>query len=199
MPTPDRPVLHVRIDSQEQHPLFLTDDGVRAFRGLPVDQPVPPKYIDPEWRQYVCATRGHLPVFDYALEDDPRRWAVERKSLNDFVESMVSRSNWKANRFGHELQKIHKANPFLPIVYVVECSRDDIATGYSYEGRKFTPQWIRSQAASLIFQNVHVYFAGDREHAAQDVWLLLRQRYKWLRLQDQLRKAGKAGKASNGP
>jgi len=64
-------------------------------------------------------TVGTVGVFDYALADDPSGWAVERKALGDFVNSITTTEGQRL-----EQAKIRKARKLwpepLPVVYVVE-------------------------------------------------------------------------------
>ncbi len=148
-------VLHITIDTREQTPLVFSGD-------------------------YVVVSRGTMPVFDYSLVNDESGWAVERKSLQDFVQSVVLSKSWR-----RELAKIAKAQErLLPICYVCEFSFDAIKT-YDYaqfHSGKVTSQFVYRRVAELIFQyNVHVIFAGSREGAAYTVALLLKRRLESLR------------------
>jgi len=147
--------LCITVDTREQTPLTFNSD-------------------------YVLATRGTVPVFDYALANDETGWAVERKSLADFVQSVVLSKSWK-----RELQKIAKAQErLLPVVYVCEFGFDDIQSydfALFHSGR-VQSQFVYRRVAELIYvHNVHVVFAGSREGASYAIALLLKRRKEALR------------------
>ena len=65
-----------------------------------------------------------MPVFDYALVGDEHNFAVERKALGDFVNSITTSEGQR-----HEQAKIRKARESfgnLPIIYAVECGIHDL-------------------------------------------------------------------------
>ena len=71
-----------------------------------------------------CATvRDTISTFDYSIEGDQARFAVERKSLPDLIQSLAIQKNWI-----RELKKIHRARSagFPRLFYVVEANREDI-------------------------------------------------------------------------
>lgn len=148
-------VLHIIIDTREQCPL--------EFPG-----------------GWVITSRGTIPVFDYSLVNDESGWSCERKSLADFVQSVVLSKNWK-----RELTKIAKAQErLLPVVYVLEFGFDDIQK-YDYaqfHSGRVTSQFIYRRIATLIYDlNVHVVFAGSRQGAAYVIATLLKRRLESLR------------------
>ena len=147
--------LHLIIDTREQCPLKFPGD-------------------------YVMASKGTVPVFDYALANDETHYSVERKSLPDFIQAVVLSKSWK-----RELAKITKAQDrLLPVVYVCEFAFSDIG---KYDFMQFvsgnvTPQFVFRRVAELIYvYNVHVFFAGSREAAAYAVALILKRRHEALR------------------
>ena len=135
-----------------------------------------------------CGTvRGTISTFDYCLEGDQERFAVERKSLPDFIQSSSMQRN-----FARELKKIRRARAIhrmLRIFYVVEANREDIEH-YDYscfrQGR-VTPQFIYRQLSILEYQHdVHVIFSGDALGAARDVYRILKRRAEDLKTQESL-------------
>jgi len=92
--------MNLCIDTREQRPL--------DFTGL----------IEP-----VRIVQGTVPVFDYAWAGDEALFAVERKSLADFIESVVIR-----DRYRRELEKIKRARiaGMSRIYYVIEANFHDI-------------------------------------------------------------------------
>ena len=129
---------------------------------------------------YVKTGKGTIPVFDYALEGDQELFSVERKSLQDFIQSVVLSKSWK-----RELQKIEKAQErLLPVVYVLEFSFDAIGTYdfMQFHSGQVSSQFVYRRVAELIFiHNVHLIFAGSREAAAYSVCLILKRRLESLR------------------
>jgi ERCC4-type nuclease len=142
--------LCLRIDSREQAPLVFDSE-------------------------YVKSERGCVPVFDYALEGDQNQFSLERKSLADFIQSVVLSKSWK-----RELEKIRKAQErLLPVVYICEFNFDEIRK-YDYmqfHSGRVTPQFVYRRIAELIYNlNVHVVFADSREGAAYAICLILKRR-----------------------
>ena len=148
----------IRIDTREQQPLAFEHCGV---------------------------IRGTISTFDYCLEGDQDRFAVERKSLADLIQSIALQRN-----FSRELKKIRRARVIhrMPrIFYIVEANREDIEH-YDYScftrGR-VTPQFIYRQLSLLEYvHDVHVLFSGDALGAARDVHRILKRRAEDLQAQD---------------
>ena len=125
--------------------------------------------------EYVKQGVGTVPVFDYALTGDESGFSLERKSLPDFIQSVVLGKSWH-----RELAKIAKAQErLLPVVYILEFSFDAIGT-YDFmlfRSGQVSSQFVYRRVAELIFiHNVHVVFAGSREAAAYVVCLILKRR-----------------------
>jgi len=140
---------------------------------------------------YISANRGTVPVFDYALSNDESGWAVERKSLADFIQSVVLSKSWK-----RELQKIAKAQErLLPVCYVLEFGFDDIQT-YDYmqfHSGRVQSQFVYRRVAEMIYvHNVHVVFAGSREGASYVIALLLKRRKEAIKCANAYQTNGKA-------
>jgi len=158
--------LCITIDTREQTPLVFDSD-------------------------YISANRGTVPVFDYALSNDESGWAVERKSLADFIQSVVLSKSWK-----RELTKIAKAQErLLPVVYVCEFGFDDIQS-YDYalfHSGRVQSQFVYRRVAEMIYiHNVHVVFAGSREGASYVIALLLKRRKEALKCANACQINGKA-------
>jgi hypothetical protein len=116
-------------------------------------------------------------VLDYALEGDENNFAVERKSLSDFVASIVLKENWD-----RELNKLSRARiaGITPIFYIVEASFDDL-NKYPCEeiftsGRVHNDFLIHRWRELEHNHDVHVIFGGDRVGAATAVLSLLKSR-----------------------
>jgi ERCC4-type nuclease len=133
-----------------------------------------------------CATvRDTISTFDYAIEGDHRRFAIERKSLPDFIQSLAIQKNWI-----RELRKIRRAHATgMPrVYYVVEANREDIEHfDYSrFATRRVGGKFIYHQLSELEYVfDVHVVFSGDALGAARDIHRLLKRRFEDLRQQEE--------------
>lgn len=130
----------------------------------------------------VTTVRDTVPVFDYALDGDHTRFAIERKSLQDFVQSVVMQ-----DAFGRELRKIDKACKlgFARLYYVVEADYLDVQKypfKKTFKSGKVTPGFVyrRWRELSHVF-GVHVIWAGDSGGAAHAIHQLLRAREEELK------------------
>ncbi|MFQ5647332.1 MAG: ERCC4 domain-containing protein [bacterium] len=119
----------------------------------------------------VCTDTASLPAGDYSLKGFELQVAVERKSFEDLVNTVVH----ERERFGRELAKL-KVYRYSWIV--VEGSIEDIVSG-SYRSR-ITPQSLLGIVTSLMTDFIPVVFAGDRVHAAITAEALLLRAYKRL-------------------
>jgi len=157
--SPDDERLAIRVDTREQTPLVFSD-------------------------KYVKTSVGTVAVFDYCLEGDSE-FAIERKSLPDFVQSVVLSKSWI-----RELAKIAKAREWdLPVIYVLEFCFEDIADyDFSvFKSGNVKSQFVYRRVATLIFEyNVHLVFAGNRKFATYAICLLLKRRHEMLRLGNKL-------------
>ena len=146
----------VSVDSREQMPLQFSD----------------------------CQTiRVGLPIFDYAIHLDAG-FAVERKSLPDFVSSVAIQKN-----FARELRKLKRARSagFKRLFYVLDCNREDIEYfDYSvFTSGRVGPDFIYHQLSTLeYFEGVNCIFSGDTRAAARDVFRLLKRRSEDLKAQE---------------
>lgn len=113
----------------------------------------------------VTAVRRALPVGDYSIEGYEASVAAERKSLEDFVSSVVR----ARERFGRELRALAEYD--LGCV-VVEGSLDDILAQRYRSGAH--PQAVLGATLSIIVDHgVPVFFCGDRQLACRFVEGLL--------------------------
>ena len=99
--------------------------------------------------------REKLNAGDYALEGDDK-FAVERKSLDDFVGSITDDIRW--DRLQNELQRMTDAG-FIARVIIVEGAYNDIFTG-QYTGN-MPAHRILARLYRLIMDGICVLFAGD--------------------------------------
>ncbi len=130
--------------------------------------------------EYIKAERGPIKTFDYALCGDEDNFAIERKSLPDWTQSVVMASGWK-----HELAKIERARSWLlPIIYILEFNWEDIFTfDYGiFKSGKVTSQMVARRWAEMVYDlGVCVDFAGSRKAAAYKIALLLKRRKESLK------------------
>jgi DNA excision repair protein ERCC-4 len=117
-----------------------------------------PYAFDPE---RVIATRKALPAGDYSIEGHEDSVAVERKTLEDFV-STVIRSR---KRFKKELQRL-SGYEFACIV--VEADLDDILGGRYRSGAH--PNAILGSVLSIVVDfGIPIFFCSDRQAACRFV------------------------------
>jgi ERCC4-type nuclease len=146
----------VRIDTREQQPLDIAQFGAEV-------------------------TRQKIPSFDYALEGDQERFAIERKSLADFIQSVVMKDSYR-----REVAKIRRAKDagMTRIFYVIESNFTAIHT-YNFD--RFLsgfvhPGLVYKRWRELTYkQGVQFVWADDAHGAAWAVFLLLKTRAEELR------------------
>ena len=155
--TPALPApLRITVDTREQTPL-----------------PFPPELVE--------LTRATVPVFDYALTGDEAGFAVERKSAQDFLSSLIIQEN-----YNRELAKIWKAKAarFGVICYVIEAEfqhvMDERAFARFTSGKVTAGLVLRKWRHLTHNEGVVIHFAGNRELAARSIMALLKQRKDFL-------------------
>jgi ERCC4-type nuclease len=112
--------------------------------------------------------RGTLPAGDYALDGD-YGFAVERKSLHDFIGTVVR--EW--DRFNRELERMAH---FPARVIIVEASFHNIIH-HEYDAQVI-PALIIKRVAQLTMMGVAVLFVDDPISAAGLCWKILDERAK---------------------
>lgn len=113
----------------------------------------------------IDAVRRALPAGDYSIEGYEASFAIERKSLEDFVSSTIR----ARERFGRELRALAEYD--LGCV-VVEGSLDDVLARRYRSGAH--PLSVLGAALSIIVDHgVPVFFCGDRQLACRFVEGLL--------------------------
>lgn len=118
----------------------------------------------------VTCVRRALPAGDYSLDGFETSFAVERKSLEDFVASAVT----SRARFGRELRVLGEYD--LACV-VVEGSLEDVLERRYRSGAH--PSSVVGAALSIIVDHgVPVFFCGDRQIACRFVEGLLRRYHR---------------------
>lgn len=130
-----------------------------------------PWHFPPE---YAEVSRGKLDAGDYALLGDDY-FAVERKSLDDFVSTVAS--GWE--RFQRELTRMD--GMFYPCkVVIVESTMSEIIN-HRYSSPKVKPAFVLKRISVLTMQRVSILFAANRATAAGMCLSLLRERRNFLK------------------
>jgi len=117
-----------------------------------------PYSFDPE---KFTAVRKALPAGDYSLAGLEDRVAVERKSLPDFVTTVIR----GRKRFHRELQKL---SIFEAACVVVECNFRDLVGG-RYRSDAHPHAIIATVASIVVDFGVPVFFCSDRQAACRFV------------------------------
>jgi len=133
-----------------------------------------------DFPENVRVTSRALPFGDYALDGDGR-FAIERKSMDDFVGTLFQ--GWE--RFKRELARMKSAGCVARVI-VVEADLDQMM--FREDGGNIippehshpmvTPQAIVSRVSELTLMGVSVLFACDASHAAYLGWMLLMKRWQ---------------------
>jgi ERCC4-type nuclease len=109
----------------------------------------------------VSAVRKALPAGDYSLVGLEDRVAVERKSLTDFVATVIH----GRKRFHRELEKLAA---YEASCVVVECNFRDLVDG-RYRSDAHPHALIGTVAFIIVDFGVPVYFCSDRQAACRFV------------------------------
>lgn len=116
---------------------------------------------------YVDNEIGTLRTGDYAIKGDDQNFAIERKSADDFAQTISS--GW--HRFSKELARMEQ---FVCKVIIVETDFETFCYRI-WQGRiippdhnhdRVTPQFVMKRLAQLTLKNISVIFAGNAELAA---------------------------------
>ena len=140
----------IRIDTREQAPLVFS--------------------------QWCPSLVGTVPFYDYALDGDQESFAVERKSLEDFIGSVVMQDRWQ-----RELAKRARAREagMTTVYYVLEAKFSELAT-FDYarfsSGRVHLGLLYRRWRELAVHHDTHIVWAEDPAHAAHAVYLILKSR-----------------------
>ncbi|MBI5787821.1 MAG: ERCC4 domain-containing protein [Candidatus Schekmanbacteria bacterium] len=110
-----------------------------------------------------------LPAGDYSLEGFEGNVAIERKSLTDFVSTVVH----ERTRFEAELQKL---KGYEHAWVIVEGSLEDVLSG-NYRS-KITPQSLLGITTALMTDYIPILFAHNRACARALTEALLLRCYK---------------------
>ncbi|MCK9326569.1 MAG: hypothetical protein M0P69_13845 [Bacteroidales bacterium] len=122
---------------------------------------------------------GTIKTGDYALFGDADNFAIERKSLNDFLGTISS--GWE--RF---MREIGRMDNFVAKVIIVEGDYEQVCF-QEIEGEikppqhdhyRLYPAFINKRIAELSLMGVAVIFAGNSEYASALALAIFRERAK---------------------
>ena len=136
-------MLQIIIDTREQTPWHFPEGTAEVSRG--------------------CISAG-----DYAVKGDQFNFAIERKSLDDFVGTIST--GW--DRFQAELARMIG---FPAMVVIVEGSFFEI-NHFHYNHPQVRPGFVCKQIALLTLQGVAVLFCDNPILAAGMCWRILLER-----------------------
>jgi len=163
------PDLTIAVDTREQTPHHHLE-GAEVSKGVTV--------------RYKPAS---LAVFDYAVYGDWTEtdgklvipgFAIERKSVGDFIGSWFNGANAKRER-----EKIKKARRLwgdggLPVVYVVEGDHEEIGR-YRFDrfpSGRVNAKAVHAKISDLRFANVQVLLCRNKHVAEYEIASLLKRR-----------------------
>lgn len=130
---------------------------------------------------------AHIKTGDYCVTGD-KGFAVERKSLNDFLGTIST--GW--NRFKREINRASVAGFHLPVI--VEARFSDILFAVSAQGEitppphdhpKLTPGFVLKRIGEMEMLGASARFADGPTEAAMLAAALLFQRYQELHSDDE--------------
>lgn len=121
-----------------------------------------PYVFDPE---RVTIVRRALPAGDYSLDGHETAIAAERKSIDDYVASVVR----DRDRFARELRILSE---YDVACVVVEATLEDIL-GHRYRSDAHPNAVLGATLSIIVDRSVPVFFCGDRQIARQFVEGLL--------------------------
>lgn len=143
-----KPKFTIKIDTREQHPWLFQEK----------------QYSDAGVIIYT------LPIGDYSLRGFEENIAVERKSLNDYVNTIIQ----DKERFDRELERLGKMDRAL---IIVEASFNKVLEA-AYES-KAHPHSVMGKALSIYVKyNIPVYFCYNRNEAQFLCYTFLKQYWK---------------------
>jgi DNA excision repair protein ERCC-4 len=134
--------LRIITDTREQEPYEFPGEGVNTIRRA-------------------------LPAGDYSLDGRETEFTVERKSLADFVHTVIR----GRERFRRELLKLKS---YRRACVVIEGSMADI-TQARYSGGAHPASVLGAIISIIVDYGVPVYLCGDRQHACRFVEDYLRR------------------------
>jgi len=141
-------------------------------------------------------TEAALDTFDYCVEGDwmptdtptlvRPNFAIERKSIADFIGSWFNKDNRK-----RELEKIERARNWqrelgLPVVYVLDGGWTEIAD-YDYNrfpSGQVTAKVVAAMVDDLTYENVLIRLSQSRQHAEYQIVSLLKRRARDIKARE---------------
>jgi len=145
-----------------------SDDGRTGAVVIVVDtREQLPYMFDPE---RISIVRRALPAGDYSLDGHETAIAAERKSLDDYVASVVT----ARDRFTRELQLLAA---YDRACVVVEASMEDVVE-HRYRAGVHPNAVLGATWAIMVDHGVPVYFCGDRQLACRLVEGFLRRYHR---------------------
>lgn len=109
----------------------------------------------------VATVRRALPAGDYSVAGLENTVAVERKSLDDFISTVIH----GRDRFRNELRKL---NSYRAACVVVEAGIPDVLL-HRYRGRAHENAVLGSVLSIILDFQIPVFFCSDRQAACQFV------------------------------
>jgi DNA excision repair protein ERCC-4 len=107
----------------------------------------------------IAVKRHALPAGDYSLEGFEDRIAVERKTLDDFVNTVIR----GRERFRRELERLQS---YEAACVVVEADMNDVIAGHYHSG--VHPASILGALSSILVDyGIPVFFCSNRQVACQ--------------------------------
>jgi len=120
--------------------------------------------------ELVTVVRRKLPAGDYSLEGHETQVAAERKSLDDYVASVIR----NRDRFAREL---HVLSSYDVACVVVEASLDDILA-HRYRSDAHPNAVLGATLSIIVDRSIPVFFVGDRQIAQRFIEGLLRRYHR---------------------
>jgi len=117
-------------------------------------------------------SRSKIDAGDYALLGDEFNFAIERKTLDDFVGTVSS--GWE--RF---LREIDRMIVFPAMVIIVECKFSDINQSL-HNHSKLSAGFINKRIAELTLKGVSILFCNDPVMSAGMCWRILATRKEMI-------------------
>ena len=139
---PAAPLLHIIVDTREQLPWEF--DPARC-----------------------TITRGTLQAGDYSVAGLEGTVAIERKSLDDYVQTII----YQRDRFGRELERLRG---YALAAVVVEGTWRDVLDGY-YTSRAHPNAIFGLTCCLIVDHGVPIYLTGERAIAQRFAERLLRR------------------------
>ncbi len=123
----------------------------------------------------LLTVRDKLEVGDYSIKGFESNITVERKNLDDFLQSISS---------GHKdfTKRLERMNLYERKYLLIESTESDLLSLQPQLYSKIHPNVIRGALASIWGKyNVPIYFAETRRHAERFILDTFLKYYKWKR------------------